>query len=347
MHPAIPIALVFVGCCSNLIFLEFLVKANPGSSNLITFSQFLFIAVEGFVNASKFGTKKPVIPIRAYLFMVTLFFIVQVTNNLAFTFNISVPLHTIFRSGSLMANLILGIIILKKSYKPSKYLSVIMITIGIILATLASAKEESTSDALKASKYATGLNATSDESIVDAAESVSEFATWLAGIGLLTFALFMSARMGIFQEQIYAKHGKHPAEALFYNHALPLPLFLFMASDIYNNALVISQSELVSVAGFGVPVLWLHLIGNVITQYVCIRGVFILTTECSSLTVTLVVTLRKFVSLLFSIVYFQNPFTMLHWVGTVLVFGGTLVFTDIVGEVRQALRSSKDTKKRD
>ncbi len=42
-------------------------------------------------------------------------------------------------------------------------------------------------------------------------------------IGLLTFALFMSARMGIYQEVIYGKYGKHPKEALFYTHALPLP----------------------------------------------------------------------------------------------------------------------------
>lgn len=41
---------------------------------------------------------------------------------------------------------------------------------------------QSTSEALKASKYATGVNATGDESTVDAAESVSEFATWLAGM---------------------------------------------------------------------------------------------------------------------------------------------------------------------
>jgi len=37
------------------------------------------------------------------------------------------------------------------------------------------------------------------------------------GIALLTFALFMSARMGIYQESIYVKYGKHPSEALFYN----------------------------------------------------------------------------------------------------------------------------------
>ena len=33
----------------------------------------------------------------------------------------------------------------------------------------------------------------------------------------MTFALFMSARMGIYQETVYVKYGKHPSEALFYN----------------------------------------------------------------------------------------------------------------------------------
>jgi len=37
------------------------------------------------------------------------------------------------------------------------------------------------------------------------------------GIALLTFALFMSAQMGIYQETVYVKYGKHPSEALFYN----------------------------------------------------------------------------------------------------------------------------------
>ena len=50
------------------------------------------------------------------------------------------------------------------------------------------------------------------------AESVAwEYIRWLIGIFLLTFALFMSARMGIYQEMVYSKHGKHPSEALFYN----------------------------------------------------------------------------------------------------------------------------------
>lgn len=46
------------------------------------------------------------------------------------------------------------------------------------------------------------------------------FLLWISGrsgIGMLTFALLMSARMGIFQETLYKQYGKHSKEALFYN----------------------------------------------------------------------------------------------------------------------------------
>ena len=59
--------------------------------------------------------------------------------------------------------------------------------------------------------------------------------------------------------------------------------------------------------------------------------VFRLTEQCTSLVVTLVVTLRKFASLLFSIWYFSNPFVAQHWLGCGLVFSGTLLFTDPCG----------------
>lgn len=80
-------------------------------------------------------------------------------------------------------------------------------------------------------------------------------------------------------------------------------------------------------------------------RYVCIRGVFILTTECASLTVTLVVTLRKFLSLIISILYFRNPFTAWHWVGTAVVFLGTLLYTEVWSSVRAAVKGEKGDKK--
>uniref|UniRef100_A0A3Q1BQA8 Solute carrier family 35 member B4 n=1 Tax=Amphiprion ocellaris TaxID=80972 RepID=A0A3Q1BQA8_AMPOC len=305
MGTAFAIVLVFVGCCSNVVSLELLVREFPGCGNIVTFAQFLFIALEGFIFETKFGRKKPAIPVSNYVIMVTMFFTVSVINNYALNFNIAMPLHMIFRSGSLIANMILGIIILKKRYSASKYLSIALVSAGIFICTIMSAKQ---------------VNVSSEGS---EDQGFYAFIRWLIGIAMLTFALLMSARMGIFQETLYKQYGKHSKEALFYNHCLPLPGFLLLASDIYNHCIHFSQSN------FNFPF-----------RYVCIRGVFILTTECASLTVTLVVTLRKFLSLIFSIIYFQNPFTAWHWVGTAVVFLGTLLYTEVWSSVQAALRGA-------
>ncbi|XP_068459540.1 UDP-xylose and UDP-N-acetylglucosamine transporter [Clinocottus analis] len=322
MTTASAIALVFVGCCSNVVSLELLVRQFPGCGNIVTFTQFLFIALEGLIFETNFGRKKPAIPIRNYVIMVTMFFTVSVINNYALNFNIAMPLHMIFRSGSLIANMILGIIILKKRYSASKYLSIALVSAGIFICTIMSARQVNVA------------NEGSEE------QSFYAFMHWLIGIGMLTFALLMSARMGIFQETLYKQYGKHSKEALFYNHFLPLPGFLLLSTDIYNHCVYFNQSTptVVPVVGLTVPIMWLYLLINVVTQYVCIRGVFFLTTECASLTVTLVVTLRKFLSLIFSIIYFQNPFTGWHWVGTGVVFLGTLLYTEVWSSVRAALR---------
>lgn len=75
-------------------------RDDPGSGNLITFSQFLFIAIEGFLFTSKCGTVTPNIGMKDYLILVTMFFIANVCNNYAFDFNIPMPLHMIFRAVS-------------------------------------------------------------------------------------------------------------------------------------------------------------------------------------------------------------------------------------------------------
>ncbi|XP_033888226.1 UDP-xylose and UDP-N-acetylglucosamine transporter [Acipenser ruthenus] len=331
MHTAFALTLVFVGCCSNVVFLELLVRDSPGCGNIVTFAQFSFIALEGFIFEANFGRKKPAIPFSNYVIMVTMYFAVSVVNNYALNFNISMPLHMIFRSGSLIANIILGIIILKKRYTITKYVSIALVSLGIFICTIMTAKQ------------------VASEPSANEGESFYPFLRWLFGIAMLTFALLMSARMGIFQETLYKKYGKHSKEALFYNHCLPLPGFLLLASDIYNHSVLFSQSAPVDVPVIGIkaPVMWLYLSMNVLTQYVCIRGVFILTTECTSLTVTLVVTLRKFISLIFSIMYFRNPFTVWHWIGTLVVFIGTLMYTEVWNSVRTLHRGDKEEAKKD
>ena len=229
--------------------------------------------------------------------------------------------------------MLMGIWILKKRYTFSKYLSVGMITAGIVICTIVSGSDVKSTQVVEQEVHHNAF---------------SDFFWWTVGIGLLTVALFMSARMGLYQEVLYARYGKHPKEALYYTHLLPLPFFLILTTNIWDHIKIANASPLYQVdyINVGIPIMWLYLLGNILTQYLCISSVYVLTTECSSLTVTLVVTLRKFVSLLFSIVYFSNPFTIFHWIGTILVFLGTLIFTEVIGKVRQQISTPTDTKKK-
>ncbi|XP_073994081.1 UDP-xylose and UDP-N-acetylglucosamine transporter-like [Rhodnius prolixus] len=313
---------VFVGCILNAVCLEFSVKADPGCGTLITFAQFSFIAVEGFLITSRCGTKPRNIPIKNYLIIVVVFFVCNVCNNFAFDFNISMPLHMIFRSGSLFTNMLMSIWVLKKKYPLSKFVSVGLITAGVIICTVVTGKNlESSSKGEEPSK----------DDPLQKTDQNNGFILWLLGIALLIFALFVSALLGVFQETLYKKYGKHPYEALYYIHMLSLPIFLPFFNNLkkHYNIMMESAPLLLPWLNIHAPCMLIYLIGNMVSQYLCISSVYLLTTEASSLTVTLVITLRKFLSLLLSIVYFGNEFTIWHWVGTILVFVGTLIFTEV------------------
>lgn len=128
-------------------------------------------------------------------------------------------------------------------------------------------------------------------------------------------------------------HHIHPC-SLFLQHALLLPSFLFLSSNIRQTISHFSLSSPIDFFSFhtsqlALPKLWVFLFVNVLSCYCCSKSVFLLNGLCTSLTITLLITLRKFFSLILSIQIFKNVFTLQHWLGTVLVFGGTLIFAEI------------------
>jgi len=300
-----------MGCGANLVCLEAIIRQAPGAGNAINLAQNALISVDGFLFTTRCGTKSSAIPLKNYILLVIQFFVVSLSSSYANVYRMPMPLIMIFRSGSLIANLILGVLILKRAYSASKYISVLIITIGIIICTLASVQQ---------------IDKT------DSNDTISPY-DWTVGIGLTLVSLFVSANVGVTQEKLHLKFGKHPREALFYTHFLQLPVFLLLTSDIANHFVIFNNSDPfvidLLVLSLSLPKLWLLLLLNCLAQYVCIRSVFVLTTECTSLTVTLVLTIRKFLSIIVSIFYFNNPFTTSHWLGTVLVFIGTLLFVNI------------------
>ena len=215
------------------------------------------------------------------------------------------PTVVIVRSGSLVANMVVSIIAFRRHYTFSKYLSVATVTLGVIISTTTTAKLKSAGE-----------------------EGESELHTWFIGLLMLGYGLFGSATTGVFQEKLFNRFGKHPKEALFYSNLLGIVGFVPSYSNIINTITDFNSSP--GIGFLGMPSMWVYLLLNVAMQYVCVRSIYFLLSEWTSLAVTMVTTLRKFLSLLLSIVLFNNTFTTEHWISAVLVFSGSALFSGLI-----------------
>lgn len=110
---------------------------------LITFVQFIVTAF--FTWPTHFSLSQPpfflrsrAIPLTRWLPNIVLFFTVNLLNNFAFRYNISVPVHIILRSGGSVTSMIVGFA-WGKRYTTMQVFSVAMLTVGIITAAMADA----------------------------------------------------------------------------------------------------------------------------------------------------------------------------------------------------------------
>ncbi|KAG5956185.1 hypothetical protein E4U58_006721 [Claviceps cyperi] len=322
MMPAIAAAsamlvLIFGGCCSNVYSLEAIIKFEPGSGTLVTFVQFLFVAITGYV--SQFDKSRPPffiasarVPLKRWLVNIVLFFIINVLNNHAFSYDISVPVHIILRSGGSITTMVAGYLNGKR-YSRVQALAVMFLSCGVVIAAWSDAQEKS--------KVASNGNNT--HPIMN------------TGLLILFVAQVLSAIMGLYTEATYRLYGPQWKENMFYSHMLSLPLFLPFLPSMIRNFNSMSQSEPLKISMPWLPVLaepkvpgqLVYLGLNVMTQYACIRGVNLLAAKSSALTVTIVLNVRKLVSLLLSILLFDNSLAYGTLMGAVMVFGAGALYT--------------------
>jgi drug/metabolite transporter (DMT)-like permease len=138
------LSLIFGGCCSNVFALESIIKVEPASGTLLTFVQFLFVATIGL--PSQFDSRRPPfflkpnkVPIRRWLVNIVLFFSINVLNNHAFSYDISVPVHIILRSGGSITTMIAGSLYGKR-YSRIQVTAVLLLTVGVITAAWSDAQ---------------------------------------------------------------------------------------------------------------------------------------------------------------------------------------------------------------
>ncbi|GJE84804.1 UAA transporter [Phanerochaete sordida] len=365
---ATTLTLIFGGCCSNALTLEQLTSHYPNSGSLITFAQFLAISIHGlpkFIVFTPYPKLRPRrIPLLPYLVQVALFYAVSLLNNAAFAYRIPMAVHIIFRSGGLVINMIMGYLLRGKRYSPSQIASVLLVTAGVILTTLSASKPKPA----KTSQL-TGQAAPDHTKTYVLGISILTLALVLSGfLGMVqdkTFATYVrNAPPSAKDAEGKAPVEQPPAwqESMFYLHLLSMPMFYFLRDDLVSQFTALNASPtmqlvvptplplaapsrgdiytasnasvpLANLASISLPSGYVPLVLNTLTQIVCVAGVHRLTARVSSLTVTLVLVVRKAVSLLISVLMFgsrgvEEPGSRaMMWVGAAMVLVGTVAYS--------------------
>ncbi|KAL7919471.1 UAA transporter [Trichoderma austrokoningii] len=311
---AVMTVLIFGGCCSNVYALEAIINFEPTNGTLITFVQFLFIAITGYV--AQFDKTRPpfffapnVVPLRRWLVNILLFFTINVLNNHAFSYNISIPVHIILRSGGSITTMAAGYFC-GKTYSRIQVFAVFLLSIGVSLAAWSDSKDKKTSGG--------------------SAEPVFN-----VGLLIIFVAQVLSSIMGLYTEATYRIYGPQWKENLFYSHILALPLFMPFVPSMRRNLVELSNSTPLelnipfasSLPVTRVPSQLAYLAVNVLTQYACIRGVNLLAANASALTVTIILSIRKLMSLLLSIWLFGNALSVNTILSAVVVFGAAGIYS--------------------
>lgn len=181
---------------------------------------------------------------------------------------------------------------------------------------------------------------------------------FITGLIILAVAQLLSAIMGIYTELTYSQYGRHWHENLFYQHCLSIPMFYPFFPSLLGQFKKLMHSEPIQLspslsqalhtkAGskfdfgkFQLPPIALtpsliklalprhafNLALNAGTQFACIRGVNALSARTSALGVSIVLNVRKLVSLCVSLFLFGNKLPPGVLLGAIIVFGSTSVW---------------------
>ncbi|BFZ57175.1 golgi uridine diphosphate-N-acetylglucosamine transporter [Savitreella phatthalungensis] len=320
-----PLSFVFGGCCANVYTLEALTRRLVSVSLALTFAQFAGVTLGSclilhFTDAGILNTiRHPRTPWYSYARIVAFHFGVSVLNNLVLDYEISVPVHIIIRSGGSVVTMLLAWTLYGKMYSMRQVLSICCLTLGVVLATM--------SGRAGAGHWPQSVRV---EHIV-----LLDSRRFVTGLALMLLGQICSSMMGLTLDNEVRRHRSPWQESLFWTHALALPCFLPFTRRVlreFSSMKQQQQGELGSLA--------LLLAVNVSTQFVCVVGVNRLAVASNALSVTVVLNIRKFISLALSFGIFGHKLERGQVLGTLLVFGGATAYSLKAGESR-ILRDSK------
>ena len=150
---------VFLGCQANLVALEIIVSDPAGKAfgNALTFLQFAGVAILSSLllfKTTPSGTVEWTPPrrlnARYIAALAVVFYAVSVLNNVVFIFDISIPLHAVFRSASLIFSMAVGFVFRGQRFGLLQMACAVMVSGGVAGLTIATAGEKKTPSASSA-----------------------------------------------------------------------------------------------------------------------------------------------------------------------------------------------------
>lgn len=360
-----PFVMVFAGCMGAIVAMEYVLTADPNAGNLLTFTEFLFVflqSIPGRLEPGTFRCRPLLASWTSHAMHGVLWTSMSILANYVFAFKISVPIHTLFRSCNVIASVIIGFLLFQQRYSVKQLVCVLFITVGIFCASIGDAQKfmgssQSCVDCNHAPNVSTPSEHLADgegnSTAAVAEDNAQDLAIWATGIAMLVFVQMLQGSLGHLQAIYYKRfeergpRGELADEFLFTSHVLAFLPVLVLWEDILmasHRALASPPvSELLPVPR---AIVWLIL--NNVFQVVCIKGVFRLVAHYEPLTVNITLSVRKFLSVLFSTIWFGNPWTHLHSAATVLIFGGVFAYSQVPGakkDDKKEKSSAKDEKK--
>eukprot|EP00811_Abedinium_folium_P037080 NODE_9729_length_1402_cov_14.527843.p1 GENE.NODE_9729_length_1402_cov_14.527843~~NODE_9729_length_1402_cov_14.527843.p1 ORF type:complete len:347 (+),score=101.97 NODE_9729_length_1402_cov_14.527843:54-1094(+) len=326
---ALPFVMVFGGCMLSMVFVEYVIKDDPDAGTFLNATEFVFVLLQSLPGRFQPGSLK-LRPLGAspqsHAVHALLWVTMSIISNLVYSYNITVPLNVLFRSCNAISTVVLGMAFFSQRYTLKQVACVGMITIGIFLGSIGDANK-----ILTDIMTCTGCDTASTRGNASAAKV--ELGKWYFGVALLVAAQVLQATLGHVQAGFYKRFQKdgHSRNELADEYCLSAHIAsMFMIGvlwqDIYRSANLAAATEPLS-PFFPVPrrLGWVML--NNLTQLACIKGVFRLAAHHNALTVNVTLSVRKCLSVVVSILWFGNRWTMLHSAATVLVFGGVMLYS--------------------
>jgi UDP-xylose/UDP-N-acetylglucosamine transporter B4 len=280
------------------------------------------------------GLKPLRMPLMTHLQFSAMWGTMSILANYAFAYKISVTIFTLIRSCNIIATVLIGFLVFGERYSWQQLLCTCAVSVGIFSASMGEKRS------LTSAPTSSCAGCSVPSPAIVRQDDGADLTIWLTGLAMLAFVQLIQGLLGHAQSRFYQRYAHLGAkdelcdEFLFTSHVASLLPFIALRDDItlaLHNALASEPLSLPFQLPFAIPSRIAWLIFNSAAQTICLKGVFLTSAVVSPLTLTIILSVRKFLSVLFSITWFNNPWSPMHNIATVLIFGGAFAYSQAPG----------------